>query len=98
MSKIAVHIDPDTEKILGVWTQDSSGLKSYYPQPYQRQLGADKMLDFVDHQKNDPPETQATWDMWCDQLAGRTPVDIWWESIDSTKDETLEQTFQRLST
>lgn len=91
MSRVAVHLDPLTQKVQGVWVVRQGQAVSYYPSgvEYPYQLG-------YDHVSSWSPEI-LTWDQMVDYLIARSPNRVWWESADSEQGETPEATFMRLT-
>lgn len=89
MSKVAVHINPESKKIVGVWLDIKGTPTSFYQHDsgYQRQLGQSYIASRI----------RGSWDDFIDRLATRTPTDIWWESIDALDQETPKQAFDRVS-
>lgn len=93
--KLAIHLEPETRDIAGVWLY---GPICFYPHgtAYPFQLGKEKMDSFVAYQAATLEEDKLSWDQWCEYLAGKTPVNIWWEVSDALLNETPEQAYQRL--
>lgn len=92
MSKIAVHLDPETQHIEGIWTNETGTPTSFYPNgiafPYQAGRS---------HIEAWSPNSDVTWNQFCEYLAGRTPNRVWWEQADLEKGETPEAAYRRLT-
>lgn len=87
---IALHLDPQNKKLLGVWMLVKDVPTSYYESTeYQRQLGGRQITART--------PGKGTWNDWLDQLAQRTPGDIWWEVATAKPNETPKEAFARLS-
>lgn len=87
-SLIAIHIDPSSKKIVGVWLDIKGVPTSYYTgSQYQQQLGQSYMASQI----------RGTWNDWVTRLTQRTPIDIWWEATKSLSGETPQEAFERVT-
>jgi hypothetical protein len=86
MAKALLHQDPQTHKLLGVWTDKN---KAYYKgaSPLARLTGRRAMDDWIG----------GSWDEWVERLVGRNPGEISWESVEVEKSETPKAVFERLT-
>ncbi len=99
--RAALHYDPPGagRELRGVWSYEEGNLNSYYPNglEFPFAAGQSKMQAFLKHIMMTPAGVQISWDDWCFDLSGKTPVKIWWNYIDfEPEKETLEQLFKRL--
>lgn len=72
--KALIHLDPQTQDVVGVWTGPED-MAYVLDRDYERQLGIDTMDKRI----------EPNWDAWCDYLTDRTPVSVWW-SVKEVKD------------
>ena len=87
MSKIAVHLDPATHNIAGIWMNLKGKPTSYYVgSEYERQVG----------ERDISSRIRGSWDAFIERLAERTPSDVWWEMADRVDNETLQEAYTRL--
>jgi hypothetical protein len=88
MSLIAIHVDPTTKKVVGVW-MDVNGVPTshYQGSDYQKQLGLSYMQSQI----------RGSWDDWVTRLTQQTPVTVWWEKAKAKPKETVQQAFERIA-
>lgn len=73
MALAAVHMDPDTFRVLGVWLSEHDSSYVHTSNTARaKQLARETMSE-----KGPVP----TWDEWCRQLAERWPVAVMWQAV-----------------
>lgn len=87
MSKIAVHLDPVTHNIAGIWMNIKGKPTSYYVgSEYERQIG----------ERDITSQIRGPWDGFVERLSEKTPSNIWWEASDREGNESLQEAYTRL--
>lgn len=80
-----VHYSPETGEVLGLWTLDKHGV----PRPTYFERGSD--AEFWAATTMADTVADVSWPRFWEQLAGRAPYWIWWETASYPDDLTPAQ-------
>jgi hypothetical protein len=101
--KALLHVDPTTNKLVGVWAGPKPTLGETLTMPTSFYAGtsfqhADAVRRMQQRAIGPDGLPVGTWDEWANYLAGETPYGIHWMTTDMTKSESAQDVYNRMST